>query len=356
MKQKQTCLHCNYQLEASYKFCPNCSQKTEYKRLTLGRFLDDFFNSVISYDSKGVNTIKSMLAIPGHAALNFVNGDTIKYVNPFRLYLYVSFLYFFISNLAETTREIFFEDGKTLKLSEIKKENEDKTRMNRNIRKAKFNISGVTVTNNNDAKNDSSKALDTLKVLPAEAFDSIRGLRKNLKLFNNFNDYRVLYPDKSKEECFAELGFKDNFWNNYLYKKSDFSMITDQENLYNHVFKNLPMLLFFNIPVVSLLLLLVQFRQPFNFTESMILMFHYMTIVFFILTFAKILDVIVNDNLFTAIVFGLIMPIYFYKTIRNFYKQSRWKSVFKFVILSGMFFISLTFMFVINIIFLFLTY
>jgi hypothetical protein len=88
----------------------------------------------------------------------------------------------------------------------------------------------------------------------------------------------------------------------------------------------------------------------------MILMFHYMTIVFFILTFAKILDVIINDDLFSAIVFSIIMPIYFYKTIRNFYQQSRWKSIFKFVILSGMFFMSLIFMLIINLVFLFLTY
>jgi hypothetical protein len=340
LKQKQNCIHCNYQLKASYKFCPNCSQKTEFKRLTLGRFIDDFFNSVISYDSKGINTIKSMLSKPGYTALNFVNGDTIKYVNPFRLYLYVSFLYFFISNLAETTREIFFEEGEIVKISELTEE--------KNAEKTSKPVFGKIF--NTDFKPDSTK------ILNVKAFDTLKGIKKSLKITENFISFKEKFPDKSKEECFAELGFKDNFWNNYLYKKSDFSISNNQESLKEHFYNNVPLLLFFNIPIISLLLLLVQYKRPFNFTESMILMFHYMTIVFFILTFAKILDVIINDDLFSAIVFSIIMPIYFYKTIRNFYQQSRWKSIFKFVILSGMFFMSLIFMLIINLVFLFLTY
>lgn len=342
MKPKTSCLHCNYPLEASYKFCPNCSQKTDFKRLTLGRFIDDFFNSVISYDSKGVNTLKSLLKKPGHAALTFVKGDTIKYVNPFRLYLYVSFLYFFISSLAENVKEIFFDEGKIITLEEVKKIEE--------IKNSKSSISG------NIFGYEYGKDIDSLKLLNFKDLDAIKGYKNVLSKFDNFNRYRRIYPEKSKEECFAELGFKDNFWNNYLYKKSDFSIFNDQKNLKTHIISKLPVLLFFNIPIVSLLLLLVQFRQPFNFTESMIFMFHYMTIVFFILVFAKILDVLDNGSFFSESVFGIIMPIYFYKSLRNFYGQSRRKSIFKFVILSGMFFISLAFMMVINVIFLFLTY
>lgn len=341
MSSKRTCIHCDYPLEANYKFCPNCSQKTAFKRFTLGRFLDDFFNSVISYDSKGINTLRSMLRKPGQAALTFVNGDSIKYVNPFRLYLYISFLYFFISNLAETTREVFFEEGKIIKLSEVKKEKEKPT-----IRTNNFNFFGDKINTKGDS----------IVVQPAKAFDSLSSFKKAIKISANFKDYRTLYPDKSKEECFAELGFKDNFWNNYLYKKSDFSLDNDEENFVEHVLQKVPLLLFFNIPIISLLLLLVQFRQPFNFTESMILMFHYMAIVFFMLIFAEILDVIDNGTFFSEIVFTFIMPLYFYKTLRNFYQQSRMKTILKFVILSFLFLVSVSVMFFFNFVFLFLTY
>jgi hypothetical protein len=81
-----------------------------------------------------------------------------------------------------------------------------------------------------------------------------------------------------------------------------------------------------------------------------------MTIVFFILIFAKILDVIDNGDFFSESVFGFIMPLYFYKTLRNFYQQSRMKTILKFVILSFLFLVSVSVMFFFNFVFLFLTY
>lgn len=348
IKPIKSCIHCDYPLAASYKFCPNCSQKTEKKRLTLLGFFQDFLSSTISYDSKGMRTIISMLKKPGIAPLNFIQGDKTAYVNPFRMYLYISFLYFFLTSLAEKSREVFFDEGKTLNLTEINasKEKKNQLRMNKNYQKTTINLFGLNI----------NQEKDSTEVLPAKAFDSIKGYKKPIMIFNNFNNFRVNNPDKSKEECFAELGFKDNFWNNYYYKKSDFNLLEDKESLKNHIFNKLPLMLFFNIPIISLLLLLVQIKQPFNFTENMILMFHYMTIVFFLLIFGQLLDIIENGTTFTGIVFSMLMPIYFYKALRNFYQQSRLKTILKFVILSGMFFISLIFMLILNFVFLFLTY
>jgi myosin-crossreactive antigen len=63
---------------------------------------------------------------------------------------------------------------------------------------------------------------DSTKILNVKAFDTLKGINKSLKITENFISFKEKFPDKSKEECFAELGFKDNFWNNYLYNFDPF--------------------------------------------------------------------------------------------------------------------------------------
>lgn len=346
---KNTCIHCNYPLKISYKFCPNCSQKTVTKRLTVVGFLNDFFSSTISYDSRGMRTVFSMIKKPGDAALNFVKGDRVKYVNPFRIYLYISFLFFFTSAMTNKINDVFFNEGNIIKPSDLEV---DKNKEQISLKKGLLEIGG-------DSKLD-SVAIETLnkkeKLLNTKAFDSMSWYKRPIKIVANFSDYRDVYPDKTKAECFAELGFKDNYWNNYYYKKSDFDFVKNKENFQKHFFEKVPLLLFFNIPVISLLLLLVQIRQPYNFTENMILMFHYMSIVFLFLLLAELIEFITHSDFFYDLTFSLLAPIFFYKSLRNFYQQSRLKSILKFVILSLMFMISLSIMIVINFVFLFLTY
>ena len=88
------CLNCGHPLDISDKYCPNCSQANSTKKLTLKDFFDEFFSSLINYDSKLFRTLSALLLRPGRITKDYVDGKRITYTNPFRFLLSLAFLYF----------------------------------------------------------------------------------------------------------------------------------------------------------------------------------------------------------------------------------------------------------------------
>lgn len=80
------CLNCGHLLDASDKYCPNCSQANSTKKLTLKDFMDEFFSGLINYDSKLLKTLTALLARPGTITKDYINGKRVTYTNPFDFY------------------------------------------------------------------------------------------------------------------------------------------------------------------------------------------------------------------------------------------------------------------------------
>ncbi|MCB0373602.1 MAG: hypothetical protein KDD31_11370, partial [Muricauda sp.] len=55
------CLNCGHPLDISDKYCPNCSQANSTKKLTLKDFFDEFFSSLLNYDSKLLKTLSALM-------------------------------------------------------------------------------------------------------------------------------------------------------------------------------------------------------------------------------------------------------------------------------------------------------
>lgn len=93
------CLNCGQPLDKSDVYCPYCSQLNSNKHLTLKDFFAEFLSSILVYDSRLRNTIKDLLFRPGVMTRKYVNGQRLKYANPFRFFLSVSIIYFLLEGL-----------------------------------------------------------------------------------------------------------------------------------------------------------------------------------------------------------------------------------------------------------------
>ena len=76
------CLNCGHPLDVSDRFCPNCSQANSIKKPSLADFIIEFFSSLISYDSKLLNTLGALLLRPGKITRDYINGKRVRYTNP----------------------------------------------------------------------------------------------------------------------------------------------------------------------------------------------------------------------------------------------------------------------------------
>ena len=85
-------------------FCAQCGQHAIDYRRSFGRVFLDALDSFLNWDSKFFSTIGLLLVRPWRLTIDFLAGKRVRYVNPLRLYLLVSIIFFFgVHLLAQRT-------------------------------------------------------------------------------------------------------------------------------------------------------------------------------------------------------------------------------------------------------------
>ena len=71
--------------------------------------------------------------------------------------------------------------------------------------------------------------------------------------------------------------------------------------------------------------------------EHVIFIFHIFTFLFLVLLILLIPEFLIGSEVLSGIFILVIAPFYFYKALRNFYQESRLRTIFKFFILNNVF-------------------
>src|SRR5881227_3364507 len=91
--------------------CENCAAQLDGHWCgQCGQVAVDVLDSFLNWDSKFFTTIALLIAKPWRLTNEFLAGKRVRYVNPLRLYLLASILFFFAVNYA--TKGVKFEPGK----------------------------------------------------------------------------------------------------------------------------------------------------------------------------------------------------------------------------------------------------
>ncbi len=96
------------------------------------------------------------------------------------------------------------------------------------------------------------------------------------------------------------------------------------------ILSNLPLMMFFLLPLFALLLKFLYLRRKKLLIEHLIFMMHFHAFYFLIFSiFALMLYFSVSENEVLFIIGFLILLLYSYKSFRNVYQQNRFKTVLK---------------------------
>lgn len=337
------CLNCNHPLDISDKFCPNCGQKNTTKRLSLKDFVDEFLANFYAYDSKVRNTIIKLFTKPGKAAKEFIDGKRQTYANPFRFYLSVSLIYFIFSGLVTKFNDETIVDLEQtiIKKSEEKNQEKDSTKTNNNQLDLNDPKSPVQINlgnNNIEIKKDTVKKHKLYTEKQIADFGFFKRTKRKIETYGNFFDHsKTTYPPKILDS----LKHEKSKWNLYLLKKTyQFKKLDEEDNngkkgfnkFFEYLTDKVPFILFISLPFLTIIFAIIYFRKKLSYAEHMVFVFNFMSFIFLLIFTKEIISLFINIDLSWLYVF--IVPIYFYKSLRNFYQQSRWKTILKFVILN----------------------
>ncbi len=362
------CLNCGHPLDMSDKYCPSCGQANSTKKLVLRDFFDEFFSSLVNYDSKLLKTLYALLVKPGTITKDYIKGKRVAYTNPFRFLLSLAFLYFLMftynSTFSEIDRQFSGFDEKIINRVRPLSYALDSTNaftdslgLNKNAQKVlkqldsldngelkiSGTLEGLDSITSFDPKKFKANNDSLILANPSKYFKSVQKESGMLSRTMKKMDFFTVVVRKDSIYSFNDAVAKYQIENKrsnrmpYNAASSLLRVIEAPGSFINATIGKLPFVIFLFLPIFAAFISLVYIRKSYTYTDHLIFSFHNQSLLFILLILSLTIDSIFG--LSTELIFLLIFGFYLYKAMRKFYGQGRIKTILKYLFLNTVFMI-----------------
>jgi uncharacterized membrane protein len=91
---EKRCLNCDTLVYGRY--CQSCGQENSEHHMTFGHMVKHFVFDIFHFDGKFFSTFKVMLTRPGQAAKEYTEGKRARYLEPIKMYVFTSAIFFLL--------------------------------------------------------------------------------------------------------------------------------------------------------------------------------------------------------------------------------------------------------------------
>ncbi len=357
LRRDKTCLNCNHVV--SQRFCPNCGQENTDTRKTFHHLFVHFFEDLTHYENAFWKTIKNLLLKPASLTKEYLSGKRLSYLAPIRLYIFISFVTFFIIAIMPEDKE----DNSNFNVvgKEDKTTKSDKNKYfsyNDSVKKqAETDLKTADTLAQNDTLSEEVMRIEELKkqgVLQPNEADTIKKLiqlgkkekdtlKNNNRLFSS--EYETVAQLDSVRKADPESMPYIKYW---LEKKS--IQVSEgktskevKEKFLESFFKNIPKALFIYMPLFAFVLWIFQDKKRWYYFDHGIFTLHYFS---FLLLASLIMELysfflgLIGDYwpieaLIGVLDFAIVcyMLYYFFPAHHRFYEESRATTIVKGIII-----------------------
>ena len=321
LRKDTTCLNCGHQAEE--RFCPHCGQENTETRQPFHYLFTHFIEDFTHYDGQFWKTMKYLLLRPGKLTSEYLSGKRQSYVAPVKLYIFISFITFFLFavfpplvidfNKPQNANEKILFDNSSIDAAQKAIANYEK----KEILTAEDSLAIQKMNNllKDSAKlRDLQSRLDMNKKMDDDADFSGYTTQKSFDSAMAKNPSTFDFIKKPLAHKFFEL--KENG-----VKKGDIL-----KSLLENGFHNLPKALFIYLPLFAFFLWLFHDKKNWWYFDHGIFTLHYFSFLLIsILLFSllyKIAD-ISSFGLLNTLIYLVMTAIFFYSFIYFFIAQHK---------------------------------
>jgi Protein of unknown function (DUF3667) len=332
-RKEKDCLNCGTMVQG--KYCHVCGQENSEPKETFLGMVSHFFSDITHFDGKFFTTLKDLVLMPGFLSAEYMKGRRASYLNPVRMYVFTSAIFFLIFFSISDPKDAF-------------KITEGKEPMSREARdsairvvekKRKDDPVNINLEKQLSLLKDTTVEVTPLDMLPyADDFiviSTIGGTYKNRKEYDSLQQSR---PAGKRDGWLTRLWNKKAIDLNEKYKYDQEKSI---QNLGDSALHRLPYLLFVSLPFFALILKWLYFRQrkQFYYADHGIFSIHHYILSFILLLFVFLwnrLDTMTGWRIWDLLMFITIAawPLYLYLAMKRFYRQGHGKTFLKFLLLN----------------------
>lgn len=296
IRKDTNCLNCG--AEVTGRFCSECGQENREPRESFGKLVYHFFSDFTHFDSKVFLTLKDLIFKPGFLTKEYLAGRRQRYLHPIRMYLFVSFVYFFVI--------VLFSSNHNKAALTLQNQQESVNKLHAAIDTEKAEIDTTNADHNKIGAiviKKTNKNLGNINML-------IDVARKYDRLKDFENTQKHLPERKRLEGVYHFTASKIIEWKQ-KYGKLAASMAL-------HKFLGLiPKVMFFMLPLFALYLKWF-YRHDHLYTDHIIFSLHFHTFAFLIMLLLTLLDGLFSIQFFQYITIPLLF-VYLVLALRKRY-------------------------------------
>ncbi len=329
LRRDKTCQNCSHFV--AERFCPKCGQENTETRKSFYHLFIHFAEDFVHYDGQFWRTIKYLLFSPGKLSREYLSGKRKSYMPPVQLYIFISFITFFIPVVLPDPEE----------KSEQKEKEPVKNYVEQELEKS-------------FAENKKNKVING--PVPFSLF----GL-EDVKSVHELDSIQQSLPEEKRLSSLKYTTFKK-----MLEKTRDYSQMDNdvfKEKLVESFGHNLPKTLFVYMPFFAMFLWLFHSKKKWYYFDHGIYTLHFFSfmllLILLTILFCWFTNFVFGDNgLITTLQVLLSIGCFFYSIFYFFRSHSRMYGERKFISrlkCTALFIIDTFFMMVISILYLIYT-
>ena len=314
-------------------FCGYCGQNNRDYNASLWSVLKDAIGEMFELDGRVIRSLKTIFRYPGQLSLAFAENRRASFVNPFRLFMFTTILWFFLFGITFPTPDgrRTIQDSSELTVLDESQARRGPIRINVDIapdRRERFETevnAGLEILRSR-LNGDRSRKLEDMLAADRNAprLGPIKGIAQ---LFNEQPDLPL--------------------WLQRLLANVVVDAVHSPRQLMNELIDNLPLMMVVLLPWYALLLMLFFGRAGRRFVHHVVFAIHVHSVSFIVLTIGLLTPGSAGSvdksiwiqvwDLFDQVVF-LALMVHTYFAFRRFYGQGHLRTLVKYFCL-GFFYV-----------------
>lgn len=275
------CQNCGYKDKGN--FCSNCGQSFAELNRPIKDILAEV-GDIVNLDSRIFRSIPPFLFKPGFLTREYLAGKRKKYMSPFRLYLLLSLLFFF---LAQSTSKKISEAG------------------------------------------------DNWIQVTADTTDMVRDDSTVIEILKNDSIFKVEIDSTAINKSVRKAKRRKRL------REGAIDALTNKTIFLQNFYQTISYVLFLLMPVFALILKLLYVRRRVFYIEHLMFSINMHSFMLLLFSIMIILAQIINKNGEYIAFISILIPVYFTAGMKRFYQQALWKIILKELILGFIYFIIL---------------
>jgi hypothetical protein len=316
LRHDKNCLNCGTQVEERY--CTHCGQENTEPKESVGHLISHFFEDLTHFDGKFFVTVKDLIIRPGFLTREYVAGRRISYLNPIRMYIFISAV-FFIVLFGNTEEEKAAQQGDNLHSVNIfRQQLADSLRSAKtdSIRKS-FNSKMAAVLDSTEKV----KARDESIALNMSNFGKVvvDMTENKFNTLREFDSVQRVSPDSDQAKGLMYWLLRNNV------RQKERHGGRSRMHVEVDIHHDIPKIMFALLPLFALFVGWFYNRKQYFYVNHAIFSVHYHCFIFLLFLVLLLLDkVIPGDG--SSIILALLAPIsafiYLVAALRGMYRQS----------------------------------